>query len=129
MERQAARFEGTCGTCGAACTGWAEQFVEKDGLRWALDLECTCGTASCDRGRGTAQAAVREEILARHGTYRLQAEGAVVLKAIRSAFGLSIAEAQRAARAGYSGTLVEVRLLAELVRRAGVPAALDRDDQ
>ena len=52
--------------------------------------------------------------------------GGGVLKAVRSAFGLSLKEAQTSARSlregGYEGTYVEVHLLADLLRREGVPA-------
>ena len=105
------------------------QLAEQGRLRWELDRECAaCGTASCDRGRGPAPAAVRGEILAQHGTHRLRptASGGAVLKAFRSVLGLSIAEARDAVRDGYEGTYVEVCLLAGLVGQRS-PAAGDRD--
>jgi hypothetical protein len=128
---QAAKLEELCESCGAPGTGWAVQLVQDGRLRWEEDWQCTeCHIASGDRGVG-APAWIRDEILAQHGAYRLTltdetVEGVVVLKVLRDALGLSIAQAQQAMRAlrgaGYEGTYVELTLVAGLAN-LGAPVS------
>ncbi|ALG12001.1 hypothetical protein [Kibdelosporangium phytohabitans] len=130
---QAARLTGDCQKCGSPSEGWAAQYIEDDRLRWAVDWTCRCGLASCDGGRGPAPGWIRGELLAQHGPARLEladkdARGGGVLKVFRDALGLSVREAHAAAtelrQGGYVATGVEVHLLADLLRQAGIATAV-----
>jgi hypothetical protein len=130
MHEQATRLSGECQSCGAPAGGWAVQVVRDGRLRWEVDWECSaCRTISCDWGWGPAVDWLRDELLAQHGPYWLkltdpEVRGGQVLKAFRGALGLSLGEAQQAARtmrrSGYTATYVEVRLLADLLRQEGI---------
>lgn len=132
MPARAAELTEPCTACGGARTGWAAQSVEDGRLHWTLEWLCACGQV-CDRGRGPAPAGVREAVIARHGTHRLvladpQARSGAVPKAFRDVFGLSLAEAARAAAAlrgpGWEGTHPETALIAALLAAAGLHAVV-----
>ncbi|GLY49725.1 hypothetical protein [Lentzea sp. NBRC 102530] len=133
MTRQSADLNAPCGTCGGPGTGGFTQIAENGLLRWELGEGCDrCLVQGCDRGRGAGPADLRAELLAQHGAYRLSVpEGTRgVAKVLRDVLGLSLSEAQEAARAlrgpGYEGTCVELTLVAELLDVAGPVSTRDR---
>ncbi|WP_370944180.1 hypothetical protein AB5J62_34470 [Amycolatopsis sp. cg5] len=131
---QAARFFTECRSCAVPAEGWAAQVIRDGRLRWEVDWQCSaCGVASCDWGWGPAAPWVCEELLKQRGSYRLEladpeVRSGHVLKAFRDGLGLSLSEAQQAARtlrqSGYEATYVEASLLADLLSQAGVESSL-----
>lgn len=134
VSKQAARLAGSCQTCGSPCDGWAVQLTRDNRLRWELEWECgACGTVSHDGDWGPAPDEVRGALLSQHGRYRLRLEdsesrGGGILKVFRQVFNSSLGESQEYAsmlrRCGYEGTLVEIELLSDLLRREGVPSVV-----
>ncbi|WP_394616714.1 hypothetical protein JNUCC0626_44975 [Lentzea sp. JNUCC 0626] len=133
MIRQSANLDAPCGTCGGPGDSGFTQIAENGLLRWELDEGCErCPVQGCDRGQGPGPAEPRAALLAEHGAYRLTLpeETSGAAKVVRDVLGLSLTEAQEAARAlrghGYEGTYVELALVAELLNVAGPVSTRDR---
>ncbi|WP_063728104.1 hypothetical protein [Streptomyces sp. RTd22] len=135
MIEQAAGLIEPCGDCGRPSEGWAVQLVKEGRLRWELEWPCDDCGVSHDGDWGAAPDEVRRPILAEYGYRCLRVEGPIssggkILRAFRNAFGASIGEAKQSAKEfaeeeGYRGTLVEVSLLAELLRASGIATTID----
>lgn len=132
VTEQAAQLARPCQRCGNPCVGWAVQLVRRGRIRWEVEWECDCcGTAAHDGDWGQSPAEVRSAILAQHGSHCLkladsEVRGAGIIKAFRSVFEFSIPDALASAnqlrQSGYEGTYVEVRLLNDVLREAGISA-------
>ncbi|MEU8620744.1 hypothetical protein [Streptomyces sp. NPDC048623] len=108
------------------------QSLLHDRLRWDVESSCAaCGyaVAVCDHGPPPPER--RAQILAEHGLAELHLSGTrdsgvVVMRVLRAALGLSLAEARDTARrvgeGGWTGTRPEAERLARRLRAAGVPA-------
>ncbi|MET7300209.1 hypothetical protein [Embleya sp. NPDC005575] len=131
MITQGARFTDNCGNCDGVVEGWFAQFVDHETLRWAVDRRCeSCGLVIDDGGAGPAPDFVRESLLAEHGAWSLlvgKSPRAKVqsLKAFRGVCEVDLKTASmmtaQAMTSGWSGTYVEVELLASILTGAGVP--------
>lgn len=109
------RLDGECGSCGGVVDLCKGQAIRDGRLRWEVDWQCTaCGIASCDRGREPAPPWVRDELELHR--VKLTNVDVRVLKAFRAVLGLSLAEV----RGEIAVTGVEVRFVADLLRREGV---------
>lgn len=131
MITQGARFADECDSCGGVVEGWFAQFLQNGNLRWAVDRRCvSCGLVIDDGGPGPAPDFVREPILAEHGAWRLLVGDSPQtkvqsLKAFRRVCEVDLKAASvmtgQAMTSGWSGTYVEVELLASILREVGIP--------
>ncbi|MFQ6326672.1 hypothetical protein ACLMAL_11090 [Nocardia sp. CWNU-33] len=104
-----------------------------DDHRWDLEAQCsTCGSTWWECGIDPAPPRMRDALLAANGVTVLRVEKssvapALVMKALRVARSLSLAEARSMADellgAGIEGTLVEMEVIARLLRASGATAS------
>lgn len=104
--------------------------------RWDMECSCpACGNVWHTGGPGDSPSSVREAIISANGISRVRlidsnARGAQLLKALREAYDTSLSGAKQVAEtlrtSGLQGTLVDVEVVAEKLRRSGFPVEVER---
>ncbi|MET9650941.1 MULTISPECIES: hypothetical protein [unclassified Streptomyces] len=136
MITQGTSVTGRCDACGGETDCDVGQFVEGGMLHWGTEGRCrSCPNGWCEEDSGPVTPdGIRDALLSAHGPARLRTTGraggsAPVMKALRSARPMSLAEARATAArlfgTGLAGTLVETEFLADLLRRAGVDVVVE----
>ncbi|MEV0355638.1 hypothetical protein AB0H71_06180 [Nocardia sp. NPDC050697] len=126
---ESAPYATTCDRCGKTFDARVTEALVGDDHRWDLDAHCPhCDLAWCECAIEPATAGMRNAILAANGFTVLKVEkGSVttasVMRAVRIACFLSLSEARSVAdelvTSGRAGSLVEVEVLARLLRASG----------
>ncbi|MFE2146539.1 hypothetical protein ACFXA3_33245 [Streptomyces sp. NPDC059456] len=102
-----------CTPC-ASCRDESWQRIVDGRLRWEWQHHCpVSGTQACGGGWGPAPEQIREEVVAREGTVRLEVGGphGIPLKPLRELMALSLPELVHARTHGFEATPVEAALL------------------
>lgn len=131
MITQGVRTTTPCEACGGMVIRDTGQFIDRGRLWWGTEGACqNCPVTWCEQDSGGATPEeTRQALLTEHGPARLrltepEASRVTVLRVLREAGGLSLAQAQaRAAElrtAGLVGTLVEMEFLAARLRDRSV---------
>jgi hypothetical protein len=133
---QGAQLACPCGVCGASAVCEVGERIVHGRLQWTISSRCrACGDETEEIGWDDSPAKVRNALLDTHGPVRIRLEPppedlASVMKVLRQrgkvAIGEAKAQAQRLAAGELVGTLVEMELLAERLREAGIGAATER---
>ncbi|MCC0096244.1 hypothetical protein K7B10_15900 [Streptomyces flavotricini] len=103
----------SCEPC-SSCQDESWQRIADGRLRWEWQHYCPVSrTQACEGGWGPAPEYVREEIVAREGTVRLEVGGphGIPLKPLRELMALSLPELVHARTHGFEATPVEAALL------------------
>lgn len=133
-----ASIQAICQNCGAAVDMQVGQVLFGGQLEWHETYTCArCGTAIMVDGIGIAPEEVRQAILREEGTWELVVpetgrRALLVLKALRTVFSLSVADAGRLREhlpgAVSSGTHTEMLWLQGLLQDEGLTADVRRAD-
>jgi hypothetical protein len=125
----------TCASCSGPTSAKTYQLIVGKRLQWVLFHECPDGDEE-EFGWDETPPQLRQAILEQCGTYRLRltqepgSRKVAVLKVLRDT-GRSLSEASAALTEllgpGIAGTDVELQLLADRLREAGVEAVAQRD--
>ncbi|MFD7586131.1 hypothetical protein ACFV84_12000 [Kitasatospora sp. NPDC059811] len=136
MITQGAKITTQCADCGGALVRDVGQFLDRGRLCWGTEASCrTCSAAWCEEGDGgPTPEEIRQALLAKHGLARLhlvQPELSLVpvLRALREAHGLALAQARAMAvelkTASLAGTLVEVEFTAAALQDRSVAVTVE----
>ncbi|MFD3553467.1 hypothetical protein ACFWWA_15305 [Streptomyces goshikiensis] len=136
MITQGVKITTPCETCGGVLMRDTGQFIDRGRLWWGTEGTClSCPVAWCHQDFGDATPEeIRQALLAEHGPARLrlkepEASAVPVLRALREAHGLSLAQARamtdKLKTTGLMGTLVEMELVASRLRQHSVRVTVE----
>ncbi|MFD6181810.1 hypothetical protein [Streptomyces goshikiensis] len=136
MITQGVKITTRCEACGGVLMRDTGQFIDRGRLWWGTEGTClSCPVAWCDQDFGDATPEeIRQALLAEHGPARLrlqdpEASAVPVLRALREAHGLSLAQARAMTdelkTTGLVGTLVEMELVASRIRQHSVRVTVE----
>jgi hypothetical protein len=136
MVSQGATVVAPCPSCGRPTSHDVVEFLVQHRLEWSVSVRCECGHTSVACGSDDSPELIRQALVEAHGWSRIAPVTplpslAAVMRVLRQGeLGqMTLAEAkERAGRllAGEQrGTRVELELLAERLRAAGVAAEVE----
>ncbi|MFE3991151.1 hypothetical protein ACFXPW_05500 [Streptomyces goshikiensis] len=136
MITQGVQTTARCEACGGVLIRDTGQFIDRGRLWWGTEGTClTCPLAWCDQGFGDATPdEIRQALLTEHGPARIrltepEASAVPLLRALREAQGLSLAQARAMTdelkTTGLVGTLVEMELVASRLRHHSVGVTVE----